>query len=113
MKFLQINTKSRSTSVVCGGGSAFDPQAGFFNISATELRSCVLDERNGFLTIRTRHETLNLHATGWRWETLLDCFCDATEALMSHYASRPDVNDRITITEAGGITTLVNLYCNE
>lgn len=113
MKFLQINTKSRSTSVMCGGGSAFDPQAGFFNIPATELRSCVLDERNGFLTVRTRHETLNLHATGWRWETLLDCFCDATEALMSHYASRPDVNDRITITEAGGITTLVNLYCNE
>lgn len=113
MKFLQISTASRSTSVTNRGKVASDTQTGFFSIPATELRSCVLDERNRFLTIRTPHETVNLHSTGWKWETLLDCFCDATEALMSHYADRPDVNDRITITEAGGITTLVNLYCNE
>ena len=113
MKYLQISTASRSTSVTNRGKVASDTQAGFFNIPAIQIASCVLDERNRFLTIRTLHETVNLHSTGWKWETLLDCFCDATEALMSHYADRSDVNDRITITEAGGITTLTNLYCNE
>lgn len=113
MKYLQISTALRSTSVTNRGKVASDTQAGFFSIPATELRSCVLDERNGFLTIRTPHETVNLHSTGWSWESLLDCFCDATETLMGHYADRPDVNDRITISEAGGITTLLNLYFDE
>lgn len=113
MKFLQISTKSRSTSVMDKGRVASDSQAGFFCIPATQIASCILDERNRFLTIRTLYETINLHSTGWEWSSLLDCFCDATETLMSHYADRPNVDDMITITEAGGITTLINLYCNE
>lgn len=113
MKYLQISTASRSTSMADRGKSVFDAQAGFFCIPADRIVSCVLDERNRFLTIRTLYETVNLHSTGWSWESLLDCFCDATETLMSHYADRPDVDDRITISEAGGITTLLNLYFDE
>ena len=113
MKYLQISTASRSTSVMDKGKGVSDAQAGFFSIPANRIISCVLDERNRFLTIRTLYETINLHSTGWSWESLLDCFCDATETLMSHYADRPDVDDRITISEAGGITTLLNLYFDE
>lgn len=113
MKYLQISTASRSTSVMDKRRGVSDAQAGFFSIPATQIASCVLDERNRFLTIRTLYETINLHSTGWSWASLLDCFCDTTETLMSHYADRPDVDDRITISEAGGITTLLNLYFDE
>lgn len=113
MTFLQINTRTRRTEVTEDGKAVFSSQDGFFHIPVTGLRTCTLDERNGFLSIRTRHETLNLHSTGWKWEDLLDAFVAATEALMSHYTDRPDVDEKVTVTEAGGITTLVNLYYDE
>lgn len=113
MTFLQINTRTRRTDVTEDGKAVFSSQDGFFRIPVTGLRACTLDERNGFLSIRTQHETLNLHSTGWKWEDLLDTFVAATEALMSHYADRPDLDEKVTVTEAGGITTLVNLYYNE
>lgn len=113
MTFLQIDTHTRRTDVTTDGKAVFSSQEGFFRIPVTELRACVLDERNGFLSLKTQHETLNLHSTGWRWEDLLDAFVAATEALMSHYTDRPDLDEKVTVTETGGITTLVNLYCNE
>lgn len=113
MTFLQINMNTRRTEVTEDGKAVSDSLGGFFRIPITELRACVLDERSGFLSLRIRHETLNLHSTGWRWEDLLDAFVATTEALMSHYADRPDLDERVTVTETGGITTLVNLYYNE
>lgn len=113
MTFLQIDTRMRRVDVTEDGKTVFNSQDSFFRIPVTGLRACVLDERNGFLSIKTQHETLNLHSTGWKREDLLDAFVAATEALMSHYADRPDLDEKVIVTEAGGITTLVNLYCNE
>lgn len=113
MTFLQINIGTRKVDVTEDGKAVSDSIKGFFRIPVTELRACVLDERSGFLSLRMRHETLNLHSTGWKWVDLLDAFVATTEALMNHYADRPDMESMITITETGNITTLVNLYYDE
>jgi hypothetical protein len=113
MTFLQINIGTRKVDVTEGGKAVSNSIKGFFRIPVTELRACVLDERSDFLSLRMRHETLNLHSTGWKWVDLLDAFVATTEALMSHYADRPDMESMITITETGNITTLVNLYYDE
>lgn len=110
MTFLQIDTENRTTDVCTAGKAVSNSQAGFFRIPVNSIRSCTLDERHEFLSIRTQNETLNLHSTGWKWETLMDCFCDTVQALTDYYGSSSDFEEKITVTEAGGITTLTNLY---
>lgn len=114
MTFLQINTHTkRITTALDSGKGEFNSLEGRFLIPVTSIRACTLDEGHRFMSVKTLHETLNLHSTGWPMETLMEGFCELTEALLDHYADRSDVRRNVTVTEAAGCTTLVNLYYNE